>query len=78
MNNLECKIIDIIKAFNDEIPTDVNEDLLHGGYIDSFDIVNIVADFEAVFKIEIKPEDIVPENFNTIRHMVKMMERYCE
>lgn len=63
---------------NDDVPIDANRYLLHGDYIDSFDIVNIVADFEADFKIEIKPEDIVPENFNTIRHMVKMMDRYCE
>ena len=41
-------------------------ELLNGGYIDSFAIVNIVAALEEEFEIELEAEDIIPENFNTI------------
>ena len=74
MNDKEKKIVEILQSFNDEIPTDIGMNLLAGGYIDSFDIVNIVADIEETFNIEIIPEKIVPENFENVKQMTKLVE----
>lgn len=67
------KIRSVICKVNDDIPINLNVDLLDAGYIDSFDIVNIIADLEDTFAIEIAPEDIVPENFRTIEQIAKLI-----
>ena len=74
MTKNELKLLDILREFNEDIPADTEVDLLAGGYIDSFDIVNIVSAVEDVFGIEIEPEKIIPENFDTIEHMARLLE----
>ena len=43
-----------------------NTELISGGYIDSFDIVNVIGVFEEVFGIYIDLENIDLEEFNTV------------
>lgn len=74
MNDNEKRILEILHSFNEEIPNDIRMNLLAGGYIDSFDIVNIVADIEEIFHIEIDPEMIVPDNFDTVEHMARLLK----
>lgn len=69
MRENEHKVLMLLKRYNEDIPEDITINLLNGGYIDSFDIVNIVSDLEDNFNIEISPEKIVPENFDTIEHI---------
>ncbi|MBE6084915.1 MAG: acyl carrier protein [Selenomonas ruminantium] len=76
MSENEQKILELLRAYNEDIPADITVNLLHGGYIDSFDIVNIVADLEENFHIEIDPEDIVPENFDSVVHMGGLLKKY--
>ena len=63
---MEEKIWHLLREINEEIPSKATAELLNGGYIDSFAIVNIVASLEDEFEIEMEAEDIIPENFNTI------------
>lgn len=66
---LNTKILDVICKYNDDISKDKTVELLDEGYINSFDIVNIVSDLEDVFEVEILPEEILPENFHTIERI---------
>ena len=63
---MEEKIWHLLREINEEIPNEATAELLNGGYIDSFAIVNIVAALEEEFEVELEAEDIIPENFNTI------------
>ena len=63
---MEEKIWHLLREINEEIPNKATAELLNGGYIDSFAIVNIVEALEEEFEIELEAEDIIPENFNTI------------
>lgn len=70
------KIIRILQELNEDISCDENVNLLSNGMIDSFDVANLVAELEIAFSIEIDAEDIVPENFDTIAAIMKLIEKY--
>lgn len=54
---------------------DLDEDLLEQGIIDSLGLMKLIAYMEEIFSIKILDEDIVPENFQTINRMAKLVEQ---
>ena len=52
------------------------ESLIDGFILDSFDIVTIVGGMEDAFGIEISASDIIPENFNSVKAMMELVEKY--
>lgn len=75
MGEINKKILDIIKNSNEKVRIGIEDNLLDKGYIDSFDIVNIVSELEEIFDIEINPEDIIPENFQTINCISRLVKK---
>lgn len=71
---MKKEILGILRELNDKIPDDMQVDLLEDGLIDSFDIVNIVSALEEHFGIEISAEDIVPKNFDSIEHILRLID----
>lgn len=68
------KILEVLKAENEEIVEDLDRDLLTSGILDSFDIVNLVVALEEALSISIDVEMVTPENFQTARSIIKMLE----
>lgn len=68
------KILAILCEISGEISKNPEVNLLSSGIIDSFEIVNLVVELEEAFDIEIDPELVVPNNFQTLDTIVKMME----
>ena len=54
--------------------TDV-QDIIEGGYLDSFELMSLIAQLAEVFAIDIDVDEIVPENFNSLDAMAAMVER---
>ncbi len=72
---MEQGVLQILHELNDDIPDDVQVDLLGEGIIDSFDIANIVSSLEEYFAIEIPAEEIVPENFSSVRQIAILVQK---
>lgn len=54
---------------------DPDEDLLEQRIIDSMAILKLVLFVERTFGIEVKDEDLIPENFQSLNSMVEFVER---
>lgn len=52
-----------------------DEDLLEQGIIDSMGVMTLITFIEETFNIEIIEEDVVPENFQSLKAMVNLVEQ---
>ena len=50
-------------------------DIVEGGYIDSFELMMLISSLSNEFDIEIEVDEIIPENFNSLDGIVSMVER---
>ena len=69
------KLINILTELKPEIQFETEMELVDGGLIDSFDVVMLTGDIMDTFGIELEPEDVVPENFNSVDAMIKLIEK---
>ncbi len=49
--------------------------LFDGGFLDSFDVLQIIAMLDEEFDITVPPSQIIPDNFNSAGAIWKMMQR---
>lgn len=57
------------------IEIDENEHLIERGLIDSLGLMKLVAFIEEQTGISISDEDLIPENFETVASIVRMVQR---
>ena len=68
-------IIKIIESIVPGAKVDENTNLLEHHIIDSFAIINLVANIEDEYGVAVSARDIVPENFETPAAILAMIER---
>jgi len=66
-------IINILKGIRPEIDV-TSKSLVDDGLLDSFDIVTLVSELIDSFDVSISVEDILPENFNSVEAISKLIE----
>jgi acyl carrier protein len=50
-----------------------DDDLISSGVLDSFAIVRLVAHLEETFRITVRPGDITPDNFRSVRALAEFL-----
>ena len=70
---MEKKIIKILKEIRPDIDVKATN-FIEDGMLDSFDIVTLVSELIDAFSIELSVEDILPENFNSVEAMKKLIQ----
>lgn len=70
------KLLEILKAVNPEIDYENNKHLVEEGLLDSLEIVEIITSIEETFGIEINPDQIDPDNFESVEVMWKMIQSF--
>jgi D-alanine--poly(phosphoribitol) ligase subunit 2 len=73
---MEEQIIDILNEnARDDIDWAAQEKIIDDEIIDSLDTVAVIGELSETFDIEISVDDMVPENFNSVKAMAAMVER---
>jgi len=70
------KLLRILNEINPDLDYEKEEALVDDGLFDSLEIMAIINDIEDAYKIEIDPEDIIAENFNSAANMMAVIEKY--
>lgn len=70
------ELMNLIKDAVQNADFENSRNYVNDGLIDSLDIVEIIALIEEKYQIEINPEDIDPDNFETIEKMWDMISKY--
>ena len=65
----------ILQELRPDVDFENEDSLVDGGVLDSFDIVALVGELNDEFDIEIKPNNLVPENFNSAKAMMALIEK---
>jgi D-alanine--poly(phosphoribitol) ligase subunit 2 len=73
-NNME-ELLKILSEVRPDVDFKNNDKLIDDGIIDSFDIIALVGELNEHFDVEIRVEDLLPENFNSAAAMMKLISR---
>ena len=69
------QLLEILSEVNPDIDFENCETLIDDGLLDSFAILEIVAEINDAFDVEIKAPEIIPENFNSAKALWAMIQR---
>ncbi len=69
------ELMEILEGLRPDVDFENETGLIDGGILDSFDIVTLVTELNDAFDIEIKPHNLVPENFNSAEAMWALVEQ---
>lgn len=72
------EVLNILKDIRPDVDFETETALIDDGVLDSFDIVSIVGELSDSFDIEIPAEEIIPENFNSLKAIAAMVEKLQE
>lgn len=68
------KLLELLEEIDADINFKESTTLIDDAILDSFAILEIVSEINDQFDIQIGASDIIPENFNSVEAMWKMIE----
>ncbi len=69
------KLLEILNRIKPEVNFMVCQNLVDEGILDSIDIVSIISEIETEYLIEIDPDEIDPDNFQSAKAIQEMLEK---
>ncbi|MBQ7115646.1 MAG: acyl carrier protein [Clostridia bacterium] len=72
------KLLEILKSVRDDIDFENEDKLIDNEILDSFDIVSIVGELCDAYDITITVDDMEPENFNSAKAILALVERLID
>lgn len=74
---MEEKIKEILRGYVDDLAdVELTNDLelISGGFIDSFDVVNLISEFEMAFNVSVPLETFAIERFETVDGIAQVIK----
>ena len=59
------ELMEILEELRPDVDFEEEKGLIADGILDSFDIMSLVGSIDEEFDIKIKPNDLIPDNFNS-------------
>ena len=69
------ELLSILEELRPDVDFENESGLIANGILDSFDIVSLVGELNEAFDIEIQPNDLIPENFNSAGAIWELVEK---
>ena len=72
------ELLEILNDLNPDIDYETEDKLIDNKCYDSFKIITLISMISDTFDVELGPEHLIPENFNSARAMWDMIRRIQE
>ena len=67
------KLLELLKGIRPDIDFENETSLIDDGYLDSFDVVSIISEVDDEFGVQIRINELDPENFNSMDAIWSLM-----
>ena len=72
---MKDELMEILTEIRPDVDFENETSLIDDGILDSMDIVSLVGELDDAFDVSVGVENLLPENFNSVDAMVKLIER---
>lgn len=72
------RLIEILNSLHDDVDFETETSLVDNGVLDSLDIVTLITEINDEFDVSIPAEEIIPENFNSAKAIMALINRLDE
>lgn len=69
------KLLQILKTIRPDVDFNNEKALIDDGILDSFDVVSIISELDDEFNIQIKINELDPDNFNSIESIWNLIQK---
>jgi acyl carrier protein len=74
MNNMD-ELLKLLKEIRSDVDFENETELIEDGFLDSFDIVSIISEIDDVFGVQIRINELDPENFNSAESIWNLIQK---
>ncbi len=75
MGNEREQLIEILSSVRPDVNFEEEEALFDAEILSSFDLIAVVSEINVQYGIEIRVDDLLPENFNNVDAILQLIER---
>lgn len=76
MENMKERVGKVLIQVNKAVEENLGKaQLISDGILDSLDIMNLIMALEGEFDIEVDPEDVLSENFESVEAIIALIEK---
>ena len=69
------KLLEILKGIRPDVDFENETSLIDDGILDSFDVVSIISEIDDVFGVQIRINELDPENFNSVEAIWNLIQK---
>ena len=69
------KLLEILKGIRPDVDFENETSLVDDGILDSFDVVSIISELDDAFGVQIRIDELDPENFNSAASIMTLIEK---
>lgn len=69
------KLLELLQGIRPDVDFENETELIDEGILDSFDVVSIISEIDDAFGVQIRINELEPENFNSMEAIWALIEK---